>query len=579
MARISKENERLRQRNRVSGATSEGISATTEKTQPSFWDDVSHKNVGVYARVSTDNSQQTLSYEMQQKYYSEMVDNRPNWTLEKIYADEGVTGTSTKRRASFNEMISDCKKGKIDLVVTKSVSRFSRNILDAISYVRELAALNPPVAVYFENEGIYTLSPDGEMRLTYTAANAQEESRIRSVAMNSSIVMRFSNGMFLTPPLLGFDNGENGELIINEDEAVTVRLIFCMYLTGKSTGEIAKALEELGRRTKKGRIKWSAGSVYSQLTNERHCGMVKGRKTWTPNYLDHLSKKNRTYADGITDKKQYTCHNHHEPIVSPDDFAAVQKIIANAKHGNRNYLPQLQVITGGTLHGFVSINPYWAAFSAEDYIAASLSAGEIPVKNAPKPMAKQGDIDLRDVKLLRGDSFVDAFMICATFAEDRLRFSSTCVRKFSGKDYVEILIHPIKKLLAVRPCRKEHKNAIRWTSHSDGRAFGRSIGCSAYINTLYSLLEWESSTRYRLRCALQKVEGEPIAIFDASVVSKTCIQDYYDYIHRQPLQPSRKTGEITMYNANPDINPTSENSLLESITQITEKLRSVGNGN
>ena len=569
------EKDKLKKRRRVKNASMDGIEVTAERPQPNFFEDTRPKNVGIYARVSTDSSQQTMSYEMQQKYYAEMVSRRPSWTLVKIYTDEAVTGTSTKDRDGFNSMIDDCRDGILDLIICKSVSRFSRNILDAISYVRELAAQKHTVAVYFENEGIYTLSEDSEKNLSFCAMFAQEESRTRSVAMNSSIVMRFSHGMFLTPPLLGYDNDENGKLVINEDEAVTVRLLFFMYLSGLSTSGIAEKLTELGRKTKKGNMQWSAGSVYSQLVNERHCGAIKSRKTWTPNFLDHLPKKNRTYADGSTDRKQYTKHNHHEAIISPDDFVAVQNMIVNAKYGNCSFLPQLQVMVGGSLHGFVSINPHWAAFSADDYLAASVSAGKSIKHPPPQVIAKQGDIDLRGGEIVRGEYFVDAYVSCATFNDDTLRFSSACVRKFDGEEYAELLIHPTRKLLAVRPCEKEHKNAIRWTRFSDGKAYGRDIGCTAYINTLYNLLAWKPSSKYRVRCTLHKIADGMVAIFDAN--NPTSL-NYYAHSHRQTLQYSRKSGTVATYNPLPNLNPTPESIVRESITRIMKELQRVADG-
>ena len=593
MAAEANEKEKLKKRSRVKGATVEGIEATEEKLQPNFFEDISRKNVGVYARVSTDSSQQTLSYEMQQKHYSEMVNRRPNWNLVKIYADEGKSGTSTKKREGFNQMIDDAVAGKIDLIVTKSVSRFSRNILDAITYVRTLAALKPAVGVFFENEGFYTLSADNEMRLSFTASFAQEESRTRSVAMNSSIVMRFSHGMFLTPPLLGYDNDEDGNLVINEDESSTVRLMFFMYLSGYSSAEIAERLTELQRKTKKGNTIWSAGSVYSQLINERHCGAVKSRKTWTPSFLDHLAKKNRTHEDGSTDRKQYTKLNHHEAIISPDDFVAVQKMIANAKYGNHCFLPQLSAVKGGALHGFVSVNPHWAAFRAEDYIAASASVGEISVNNTRRHyIAKRQDIDLRQYEVLRGENFIDAYVSCATFNEDKLRFSSSCVRKFSGTEYVELLVHPARRLLAVRPCEKDHKNSINWTVVADGKAYGRDIGCTAYIDTLYNLLGWKPSTKYRLRCTLHKTANEMVAVFnstDALVMasrntplgmSKGRSQPlgYYAHLSKKAIPYSKKAGASVSYNPLPEINPTPENKLCESISLLTKEMRNTAHG-
>lgn len=590
MAAMENENEKRKKRRRVNDSTKDGIETTVEKAQPSFFEDKNEKNVGIYARVSTDNSQQTMSYEMQQKYYSELVGQRPNWKLIKIYADEGKTGTSTRHREGFNSMIRDCQEGKLDLVITKSVSRFSRNIVDTISHVRSLAALKNPVGVYFENEGIYTLNSDSETRLSYIAVNAQEESRARSIAMNSSIVMRFSHGMFLTPPLLGYDNDEDGRLIINEEEATTVRLMFFMYLMGHSTSEIARTLTELGRVTKKGNAQWSAGSVYNQLTNERHYGAVKGRKTWTPSFLDHLAKKNRTHEDGSTDRKQYTKIGHHEAIITHDDFLVVQKMIANAKYGNRSFLPTLHVVTDGALRGFVSVNPHWAAFSADDYAAASNNVGEIHAKML-HITAKQGDIDLRGSEVVRGDNFVDAYVACVTFHNETFRFSSACVRKFGGVEYVELLVHPTRKLLAVRPCGKEHKNAIRWNVFSHGRAYGRDIGCTACINILYNILDWDFPSKYRLRCTMHKTAGETLAVFDANdgkgpLARKSTNashaanvrNNYYSRLCRPIIARSRKAGTVATYNPLPDLHPTPENSLKKSVTQITNKMRSDADG-
>jgi len=207
-------------------------------------------------------------------------------------------------------MIKDCEARKIDLIVTKSVSRFARNILDCIGYVRQLANMQPPIGVFFETENIYTLKSNSEMLLSFMATMAQEESHTKSEIMNSSIEMRFRRGIFLTPPLLGYDQDEDSNLVINENEANTVRLVFFMYLYGYTCVQIAETLTKLGRRTKKNNTTWSPGSILQILQNERHCGDVLARKTWTPSYLSHKSKKNKQ------DRNQYRKRNHHEPIIS-----------------------------------------------------------------------------------------------------------------------------------------------------------------------------------------------------------------------------------------------------------------------
>jgi DNA invertase Pin-like site-specific DNA recombinase len=372
---ITKAEKKDMTRRQIQEADSSRIIVIPADEEVDFYEDTSEKNVGLYARVSTDSDKQTSSYEMQQKYYSRLIENHAGWKLIGIYADEGISGTSLKRRDSFNRMIEDCKQGKIDLIVTKTVSRFSRNILDCISCVRELAALNPPVGVYFETEGIYTLTPGSEMALSFLATLAQEESRNKSAVMTSSLKMRFSDGHFLTPPLLGYDydfDEERGRnyLLVNEDEANTVKLIFYMYLSGLSTAIIAERLSSLNRQTKLGNEKWTSNSVVGILKNERYYGAVHSWKTYTPNFLDHKSITNHGK------RPRYKDEEHHEPIISRDDSLAVQKMLFNAKYGGNTYLPKLKVSTEGMLRGFVSLNPNWGAFTADDYRNASASITE-----------------------------------------------------------------------------------------------------------------------------------------------------------------------------------------------------------
>jgi len=200
------------------------------KKQIDYYDNDVPQRVAVYARVSTDNIQQTSSYELQKKYYEEFVVHHPNWTLVKIYADEGISGTSLAHRDEFNRMISDCRAGKIDMIITKSVSRFARNVVDCISMVRTLAELTHPVGVFFESECIFSLKDDSQMALSFQATMAQEESHIRSRSMETSLRMRLDGGLPLTPKLLGYSHDADGKLVINPDEQSTVKLIFFMYL-------------------------------------------------------------------------------------------------------------------------------------------------------------------------------------------------------------------------------------------------------------------------------------------------------------------------------------------------------------
>ena len=233
--RVSKEQQKDRVRRRMQVRVDpEKYKYIPAKKQIDYYNDEVHQRVAIYVRVSTDDVRQTTSYELQRKYYEDFITQHPNWTLVKIYADEGISGTSLKHRDAFNEMIADCKAGKIDLIITKSVSRFARNVEDFIGTVRKLAEQRPQVGVFFESEHIFSLNDDNQMSLTFMATMAEEESHIRSRSMETSLRMRLDNGIPLTPELLGYCHDAEGNLVVNPKEAPTVKLAFYMYLYGYS---------------------------------------------------------------------------------------------------------------------------------------------------------------------------------------------------------------------------------------------------------------------------------------------------------------------------------------------------------
>lgn len=304
----------------------ENYEYTPAKKAIDYYDNDTPQRVGIYVRVSTDDVRQTTSFELQKQYYEEFVQKHPNWTLIKIYPDEGISGTSLRHRDQFNQMISDSRAGKLDLIITKSVSRFARNVVDCIGLTRDLAELKPPVGVFFESEAIFSLNDDSQMALSFVATMAEEESHTRSRSMETSLRMRLDHGIPLTPKLLGYMHDEDGNLIINPEEAPTVKLAFYMYLYGYSTQQIADTFNELQRKSYLGNVKWTSSGIVQILRNERHCGDVITRKTFTPNYRDHKSVRNRG------ERPQSTYRKHHEGIVSRDDFIAVQRMLDNAKY-------------------------------------------------------------------------------------------------------------------------------------------------------------------------------------------------------------------------------------------------------
>ena len=240
--------ERIRQRVRVQ-IDEANYEYVPERVESDAFDDAVTKRVAAYVRVSTDDIRQTTSYELQKWYYEELVRKHPNWTLVGIYADEGISGTSLKHRDAFNRMIADCKAGKIDMVITKSVSRFSRNVVDLLSIVRTLYERYPAIGVFFETENIYSINEKTSMSLTMQATMAEEESRNKSRSMETSLRIRLDHGLPLTPKLLGFTHNEDGKLIPNLATCNTPKLMFYMYLFGYSKQQIASALNYLDKKS------------------------------------------------------------------------------------------------------------------------------------------------------------------------------------------------------------------------------------------------------------------------------------------------------------------------------------------
>lgn len=504
-------NEKDKVRDRYKGFDNDKQFVIPAKPQPSIYDDTIIRRVAVYARVSTDNIQQTSSFELQKNYYLDLIKKNPNWTLVDIYADEGISGTSLNHRDEFLRMIEDCRAGKIDLIITKSVSRFARNTVDCIAYIRELKNLKQPVNIIFESEGINTIDDKNEMAISFLATLAQEESHIKSNIMNSSIDMRFNKGLYLVSPLLGYDLDENKNLVINQEEAKTVKLIFYMYLAGSTPEQIAQTLEEYGRRTKKGNTKWSSNSILQILQNEKECGDLLSRKTWTPSYLDHKSKKNKG------DKPQYGMKEHHDGIISRDDFIAVQKLIRNAKYKHKGFLPELKVIKTGVLQGFVPINIRWSGFTAKNYIDASESvySGE-DRNNEIEVEVQKGDFDLRNFEVARAQFFDTTHKTCVTFSNHLITFNIDCIRKFGNVKYVEMLVNPVKRLLAVRPYSsiQSNKNVVQWAKVKNGVYTSRVIHGMAYAKTFFEILGWDFKYKYRVRGTKLQKEDEQIIIFD-----------------------------------------------------------------
>ena len=277
-------------------------------------------NVVAYARVSTELEEQQLSFESQRIYYYNKISSNDKWNFCGIYADEGISGTGIKKREGFKQMIREGMMKKYDLILTKSVSRFVRNTVDTLKYVRLLR--NKNVAVIFEEENINTLDMSGELLLSILSSVAQQESETISSHVRLGIKMKEERG-----ELVGF-NGVYGytcdmkknELILNEEEAKTVRLIYKLFLDGYGCNMIAKTLSELNICSPRGKEKWGTTTINNILKNEKYIGDVEMGKTFTVDPITHKRKVNTGEED------KFYLKGHHEPIISEEDFNMVQEI-------------------------------------------------------------------------------------------------------------------------------------------------------------------------------------------------------------------------------------------------------------
>ena len=278
------------------------------------------KRVAAYVRVSTDGEEQLQSFQSQKEYYQEKISKNKEWVMVGIYSDEAITGTKTIKRDGFLKMINDCMAGMIDVILTKSISRFSRNLVDTLQYVRMLKEKG--IAVIFEKENINTLSMESEMALALLSTLAQNEVESLSANVKMGIKMKMKRGeMMGFNGCLGYDyHPEDKSITVNQEEAEIVREIFDMYLRGYGGMTIAKELTRLGRRNKRGEVKWTDSGIRTIISNEKYKGDLLLGKTFT---VDPISKRR---LENMGEEEQYYIKEHHEPIVSPEIWDAAQAI-------------------------------------------------------------------------------------------------------------------------------------------------------------------------------------------------------------------------------------------------------------
>ena len=560
------ETERQREKKavfkQIEGANGANIHKIAATATASEGDENKPLRVAAYCRVSTDDLDQALSIALQIAEYKEKIKSNKSWIYVGTYVDDGFSGTNTDHRQGFQKLMQDAMNGKIDLIITKAVSRFARNLLDCIKWVEALQNHDPPVRVFFEQENLDTMSQTSGIILFVLAMVAEEESHMKSEAILLSLEWRFSRGRFLTPRLFGYSKvevpdgygGHKKVLKINEAEAGVVRWMYSALLSGMTPEEIAGTLTDLaiptGGRKKDGSYNthWIDNTVVSILRNEKHCGDVLARKTYTKSFKDHKSRKN------TGQKNKYFQANHHEAIVSRTTWNAAQRILNSRRYGHEGtYLP-MRIIDEGSLTGFISMNRSWAGFDSEDYyrasqIAMGLLDGELDANLEKEFLPESGhrlgglmddhgiaqiarDLTAAEEKMkaelegkdqedneesrkeeavktyqvVSGNMFARLYEPVVRINTSSIAFNRTCVERMHC-DYAEILFNPVERMLVVRPCEADHPNAFPWD------AKGR--GSSPLSKILYATMGWEEDYSYRIPCQpLTGPNSETVLFFD-----------------------------------------------------------------
>ncbi|MEG0681251.1 MAG: recombinase family protein [Eubacterium sp.] len=394
---------------------------------------VERLRVAGYCRVSTDSIEQKNSYESQIQYYTDYIHQKSEWVFTGIYADEAATGTISKNRDEFMRMINDCMSGKLDLIVTKSISRFARNTLDTLKYVRMLK--DKGVGVFFENENINTLTMDGELLLVILSAVAQQEVENTSANVKRGLKAKMQRGEYVGyPKCYGYDyDSQTKKLTVNAKEAEIVRYIFKRYLEGYGTFRIAKELTNLGIKTRTGRTQWHDSAIKTIIKNEKYVGDMLLGKTVT---LDSIEKK-RIRNDGQYDR--YYVKEHHDAIINREDFEAVQKLYSERSNKSgltvqerrRRYIktyPFSNIIFCGMCGGLVTRKTIQSSTKYEKICWNCKTASKQGKKYCPYSHYHSEE--------LIENAFVDAYkMICSYKTDAIMELTKRLEQVASSEDY------------------------------------------------------------------------------------------------------------------------------------------------
>lgn len=451
--------------------------------------------VAFYIRVSTDSDDQLNSLENQRTRYEEMIKDHPKWKLVDFYCDEGISGTNTIKRAAFQRMLKDCNDGKIDLVVVKDVSRFARNTLDCLNSTRELLRIDPPVGVYFDSIGINTLDVGSELFLTIFAMFAQMESELKSTAVKIGQAEKNRKGQYVCPTdnLLGYNKFKKYTMEIEPKGAKAVQLIYKLFLSGMPLAEIAETMMSINVPTGGNKFKWTTRNVSSILSNERYCGDVVVNKGFIEDIFTHRALRNTGQRRMIYEQE------HHDAIVSREEhLRALLLLKANYYSPFFNLHYEIKVIRKGLLSGFIPLNIAFGGYLAEHYLAATL--------NAEIPEVPFDDEFVRISKSISAEMFGSNDSESVLITKKSITFNTSCVQ-YMNCDYVEILLHPQERLLAIRKSSQNNPNAVPLTTKAMSAAVSR---------TIYDLMGWRRDFGHRIIADIFVKDGRSVLFFNLS---------------------------------------------------------------
>ena len=514
------------------------IPATKGVTKPG--EEAPIKRVAAYCRVSTDEDAQATSFDLQVQHYTEYIGAHENWTLAGIYADEGISGTQVKHREQFQKMIEDCEAGIIDMIITKSISRFARNTVDCLTTIRKLKGLKNPVEIYFEKERLSSLDEKMDMFLSMMASFAQEESRSISANIRWAIRNRMKNGTqkIQTSALLGYDTNDDGEMVIVEQEAEIVRTIYKSFVQGVHPGLIATRLNGVGAKTVYGN-NWSGDSVRKILRNEKYCGDVLMQKTITIDYISHASKINEGEAE------QYYIANHHDPIVSREMWDKAQELLDKQSwmRWKRREQQRLMPVRTGFLKGFVSISSLWKVVSVTRLESATRKVMEEELdRSCDAPGSSGGlesvgndggeninqkeinndeseDYKMAVLPLLDGFEVVDLEQSkgdsVLTLTSTNLKFNKATAVELGYPAYVRMLVNAVTKQAAIQPCKEKTKNAVPFSKDEKKQTYAVVLKIPAMLTAIRKIADADEDSG-PLSFGGTLYPNEKVIIFDLS---------------------------------------------------------------